>query len=194
MALRQRRAQESDCCWVPLEFDTENAPDPTQIRNALRSAFEWNFCRNEHFGWVHLWAIAVASKWGMLAHKRGVPMMAGGWLATMKPDATRFVFPDTAELIYLRLSPRIYHLKATSFSMHNHIRTKIDDIFREVFDDDQLQVSDSLSTESLPTWDSLAHIRLVSALEDGLSLTFTLEDIETMTSVARIVTVVESKG
>ena len=78
--------------------------------------------------------------------------------------------------------------------MHNHIRTKIDDIFREVFDDDQLQVSDSLSTESLPTWDSLAHIRLVSALEDGLSLTFTLEDIEAMTSVARIVTVVESKG
>ena len=78
--------------------------------------------------------------------------------------------------------------------MHHHIRTKIEHIFREVFDDDQLQVSDGLSTETLPTWDSLAHIRLISALEDELSLTFTLEDIEAMTSVAKILTVVESKG
>ena len=78
--------------------------------------------------------------------------------------------------------------------MHNYIRTKIENIFREVFDDDQLQVSDGLNTETLPTWDSLAHIRLISALEDGLSLTFTLEDIEAMTSVAKILTVVESKG
>lgn len=78
--------------------------------------------------------------------------------------------------------------------MHNDIRTKIENIFREVFDDDQLQLSDSLSSETVPTWDSLAHIRLVSALEDELSLTFTLEDIEAMTSVAKIFAVVESKG
>ena len=78
--------------------------------------------------------------------------------------------------------------------MHNHIRTKIENIFREVFDDDQLQLSDSLSSETMPTWDSLAHIRLISALEDELSLTFTLEDIEAMTSAAKILDVVESKG
>ena len=78
--------------------------------------------------------------------------------------------------------------------MDHDIRTKIEAIFREVFDDDQLQLSDSLSSETLPTWDSLAHIRLVSALEDELSLTFTLEDIEAMTSVAKILAVVDSKG
>ena len=78
--------------------------------------------------------------------------------------------------------------------MDHDTRTKIEAIFREVFDDDQLQLSDSLSSETVPTWDSLAHIRLVSALEDELSLTFTLEDIEAMTSVAKIFAVVESKG
>ena len=78
--------------------------------------------------------------------------------------------------------------------MHNHIRTKIENIFREVFDDDRLQLSDSLSSETLPTWDSLAHIRLISALEDELSLTFTLDDIEAMTSAAKVLAVVESKG
>ena len=78
--------------------------------------------------------------------------------------------------------------------MHNHIRTKIENIFREDFDDDRLQLSDSLSSETLPTWDSLAHIRLISALEDELSLTFTLDDIEAMTSAAKVLAVVESKG
>lgn len=78
--------------------------------------------------------------------------------------------------------------------MGQDIRTKIEAIFREVFDDNQLQLSDSLSSENLPTWDSLAHIRLVSALEDELSLTFTLEDIEAMTSAAKILAVVDSKG
>lgn len=78
--------------------------------------------------------------------------------------------------------------------MHNDIRTKIENIFREVFDDDQLQLSDGLSSETLPTWDSLGHIRLVSALEDELSLTFTLEDIEAMTSVAKILAVLDAKG
>jgi acyl carrier protein len=78
--------------------------------------------------------------------------------------------------------------------MGHPIRAKIEAIFREVFDDDQLQLSERLSSETFPAWDSLAHIRLVSALEDELSLTFTLEDIEAMTSVAKILLVVDSKG
>lgn len=78
--------------------------------------------------------------------------------------------------------------------MGPYTRSKIEEIFREVFDDDQLQLSDSLSSETHLKWDSLGHIRLVSALEDELSLTFTLEDIEAMTSVAKILAVVDSKG
>ncbi len=77
--------------------------------------------------------------------------------------------------------------------MHNDIRGKIEAVFREVFDDESLQLSDSLSTETLPAWDSLGHIRLVSALEDDMALSFTLEEIEAMTSVAKIVAVVASK-
>jgi acyl carrier protein len=77
--------------------------------------------------------------------------------------------------------------------MRDETRTKIETVFREVFDDDHLQLSDNPSSETLVTWDSLAHIRLVSALEDELSLTFTLEEIEGMTSAAKILAVVDSK-
>ncbi len=73
-------------------------------------------------------------------------------------------------------------------------RSKVEAVFREVFDDDKLQLSDELSAETFPAWDSLAHIRLVSALEDELSLTFTLDDIEAMTSAAKVLAVVEAKN
>lgn len=71
---------------------------------------------------------------------------------------------------------------------------KLRQIFRDVFDDDTLQFSDDLSPESLAAWDSLGHIRLISAIEDELSLSFTLEEIESMTSFAKVVSVVTSKG
>ena len=74
--------------------------------------------------------------------------------------------------------------------MSNDTRTKVENIFREVFDDDRLVLSDDLGPETLPAWDSLGHIRLISALEDELSLTFTLDEIEAMTSVAKILAIV----
>jgi len=78
--------------------------------------------------------------------------------------------------------------------MHNDIKRKIEGVFREVFDDESLVVSDTLSTETLSAWDSLGHIRLISALEDDLAITFTLEEIESMTSVAKILAVLASRS
>ncbi len=72
-------------------------------------------------------------------------------------------------------------------------RTKLQSIFREVFDDDQLQLSDSTSRETLESWDSLGHIRLISAMEDELGVSFTLEEIETMTSVPQILATIAAK-
>lgn len=78
--------------------------------------------------------------------------------------------------------------------MHTDIKRKIEGVFREVFDDESLVVSDTLSTETLSAWDSLGHIRLISALEDDLAITFTLEEIESMTSVAKILAVLASRS
>jgi acyl carrier protein len=72
-------------------------------------------------------------------------------------------------------------------------RTKLQSIFREVFDDDQLQLSDDTSRDTLESWDSLGHIRLISAMEEELGVSFTLEEIEAMTSVAQILATVAAK-
>ena len=77
--------------------------------------------------------------------------------------------------------------------MSNDIRTSLQNTFRDVFDDEQLKLRDELSPETLEAWDSLGHIRLIAALEDELQLSFTLDEIEAMTSVANILAVLADK-
>ncbi|MBK9234526.1 MAG: acyl carrier protein [Rhodoferax sp.] len=77
--------------------------------------------------------------------------------------------------------------------MSTDTRTKLQSIFREVFDDDQLQLSDSTSRETLESWDSLGHIRLISAMEDEVGVSFTLEETEAMTSVPQILATIAAK-
>ena len=56
-------------------------------------------------------------------------------------------------------------------------------IFREVFDDDQLDVSDELSPRDLPAWDSLAQVKLLLALEEEFGVQFTIVEAAELRSV-----------
>jgi len=63
---------------------------------------------------------------------------------------------------------------------------KLERVFQDVFDDDSLRIGEDMTRENFPTWDSLGHIRLVSALEETFGVSFSIEEIEGMTSVGRI--------
>jgi acyl carrier protein len=69
-------------------------------------------------------------------------------------------------------------------------RAALERVFREVFDDDDIELSENLSREDVPTWDSLGHIRLVAAIEESFGLSFTIEQIEKMTSAVFILDMV----
>lgn len=60
---------------------------------------------------------------------------------------------------------------------------RIRDVFREVFDNDQMEISDSLSPKDVPDWDSLAQVRLIITLEEEFSVKFTTQEVAQMTCV-----------
>jgi acyl carrier protein len=64
--------------------------------------------------------------------------------------------------------------------------SRLERVFQEVFDDDALRIREDMTRETFPAWDSLGHIRLVSALEETFGVSFSIEEIEGMTSVGRI--------
>jgi acyl carrier protein len=79
-------------------------------------------------------------------------------------------------------------------ALSNSNQTRLEAIFREIFDDDSLQLGPEMNRENFEAWDSLGHIRLVSALEETFGVTFTLDEIEGMTSVSQILAVLAAKG
>jgi acyl carrier protein len=69
----------------------------------------------------------------------------------------------------------------------DEIRASLERILKEVFDEETFEFSESLSRETLESWDSLGHIRLVSAIEEAFDIRFTLDEIEELTSANRII-------
>ena len=79
-------------------------------------------------------------------------------------------------------------------TLSSDIKQRLEATFRDVFDDESLALADGFARDDLEAWDSLGHIRLISAIEEAFSLTLTLEEIEAMTSVAVIESILNARN
>lgn len=66
-------------------------------------------------------------------------------------------------------------------------------IFQEELDDPSLKITPSLSQDDLPTWDSLAHVRIIASVEDRFGFQFTLSQIEEINSVKALIDIIEAQ-
>jgi acyl carrier protein len=55
--------------------------------------------------------------------------------------------------------------------------SELQNIFRQVFDDDDLVITESTSAADLDAWDSMAHINLIIAIEKHFGLRFSAAEI-----------------
>ena len=59
----------------------------------------------------------------------------------------------------------------------NDIQPALQEIFRRVFDDDELTVTESTTAVDIDGWDSMAHINLIIAIEKEFGVSFSAADI-----------------
>ncbi|HVN06739.1 MAG TPA: acyl carrier protein [Bryobacteraceae bacterium] len=71
---------------------------------------------------------------------------------------------------------------------------RLQQIFREALDDNKLTLSDALSPETLPAWDSLVHVKLIMACEEEFGVKFTIDETVESTSVAKLKAMLAAKG
>lgn len=56
----------------------------------------------------------------------------------------------------------------------------LNEVFRDVFKDESIEICASTTAEDIEKWDSLEHINLVIAIEKKLNIEFTREEVNTM--------------
>lgn len=68
-----------------------------------------------------------------------------------------------------------------------NVYEKLNEIFKDVFDDDELIVTDDTVSEQVEGWDSLTHISLVATIEEEFGIHFNMDNIAKMKNVSAMV-------
>jgi len=71
---------------------------------------------------------------------------------------------------------------------------KLTEIFHDVFDDDSIAVTPTLTADDVDEWDSLSHIRLVLAVEKKFGLKFSAAEVGRLKNVGEFVSLIEAKA
>ena len=76
----------------------------------------------------------------------------------------------------------------------NEIFERLNDVFREVFDDGSITVTETTTAADIDGWDSLMHITLISAVEDEFDVAFQMKEVVKMKNVGDMVDVIEQEA
>ena len=60
---------------------------------------------------------------------------------------------------------------------------RLNEIFQDIFDDEELVVSDETCADDVEDWDSLRHITLISAVEKAFGMKFAMKEVLEMENV-----------
>ncbi len=71
---------------------------------------------------------------------------------------------------------------------------RLNTVFRDVFDDDQITVAPETTAADIEDWDSLNHITLISAVEDEFHVRFTMGEVSTMKNVGEMAKIIMERA
>ena len=66
------------------------------------------------------------------------------------------------------------------------ITEKLTSVFREVFDDETIILSDELTADDVDAWDSLSHVNLIIAIEMAFDIQFKQSEILNFANVGEL--------
>ena len=70
------------------------------------------------------------------------------------------------------------------------IYEKLDEVFQDVFDDEEIHVNDETTAEDIEDWDSLEHINLVVAIENKFGIKFNMNEVTSLKNVGEMVDII----
>jgi acyl carrier protein len=74
------------------------------------------------------------------------------------------------------------------------VNDKLTEIVAELFELEPAAVNDSLTPEDVELWDSMNHLRLISAVEDEFQIKLSMKEIESIRSLATLKALIQQRA
>ena len=68
------------------------------------------------------------------------------------------------------------------------------EVFRDVFDDESITISEATVAADIDDWDSLEHINLILAIEQRFKMKFNMGEVTSMEKVGDMVDILMTRG
>ena len=75
----------------------------------------------------------------------------------------------------------------------SNFNEKIHAVFREVFDNETLELFDEMQAKDVEGWDSLTHISLIMAIEEAFSIKFSTREVMGFNNVGEMLDCLRGK-
>lgn len=70
---------------------------------------------------------------------------------------------------------------------------RLNEVFRDVFDDETITVDENTTASDIEDWDSLEHINLMAAVESEFGIKFSMGQVVTMKNVGEMADIILQK-
>lgn len=74
------------------------------------------------------------------------------------------------------------------------VKSRLTKVFRDVFDDDDIELKDGTTADDIEAWDSLEYITLISAVEKEFKMRFTMKEVSGMKNVGEMINIVAERA
>ena len=73
------------------------------------------------------------------------------------------------------------------------ILADLNDVFRDLFDDQSISLNDGTTAADVDGWDSLEHINLILAVEEKFNMKFTMGEVTGMKNIGEMIDIIIKK-
>jgi acyl carrier protein len=73
------------------------------------------------------------------------------------------------------------------------VYAELNEVFQDVFDDEEITVNDVTTANDIEDWDSLEHINLVVAVEKKFNIKFNMGEVNSFKNVGEMVDIIMTR-
>jgi acyl carrier protein len=69
----------------------------------------------------------------------------------------------------------------------------LNSVFRQVFDDDDININAKMTADDIEDWDSINHITLICGIEEKFEINFSTREIASLDNIGDLIRLIEAK-